>query len=159
MHDDAAGRAGKSVRAAPVTVRSGPLPGVTGRSPTAHRLVTHLIPDTLAPTPLLVVGSTDRAERTPHHQPPALPEPGHITSRPRPRAGPDQPTTRAAGGVRVIEFRTEIRSRVTSVRRSLASARAAGDDYLADVLAGELESLSRIAAEHHIPVDEDEPAA
>jgi hypothetical protein len=59
----------------------------------------------------------------------------------------------------VTEFRTEIRSRVASVRRSLACAQAAGDDYLAEVLAGELESLSRIAAEHLVPVDEDEPAA
>lgn len=59
----------------------------------------------------------------------------------------------------MTEFGTEIRSRVESARRSLASARAAGDDYLAEVLAGELESLSRIAAEHHVPIDEDEPAA
>lgn len=59
----------------------------------------------------------------------------------------------------MTQFGTEIRSRVASARRSLASAQAAGDDYLAEVLAGELESLSRIAAEHHVVLDEDEPAA
>jgi hypothetical protein len=59
----------------------------------------------------------------------------------------------------VTEFRTEIRSRVAAARMSLASAREAGDEYLVEVLVGELESLRRIAADHQVPVDEDEPAA
>jgi hypothetical protein len=61
------------------------------------------------------------------------------------------------------QFGAEIRSRVAAARSSLASAREVGDDYLVELLAGEIESLRRIAADHHVPLDEqqdeDESAA
>ena len=46
------------------------------------------------------------------------------------------------------EFQREIKSRLESVRLALAEARRDGDDYLAQVRLGELESLERLAAEH-----------
>lgn len=51
------------------------------------------------------------------------------------------------------DFSTEIRLRVDAARRSLADARAEGDDYLVEVRLGELESLARIAADHHLTID------
>ena len=51
------------------------------------------------------------------------------------------------------EFRSEISSRIDSVKGNLAHAAADGDDYLVEVSLGELESLARIAVEHDIPVD------
>ena len=50
-------------------------------------------------------------------------------------------------------FQTEIRRRVADSRRQLAEAETIGDHYLMDVLAGELESLSRLAADHHVSLD------
>lgn len=58
----------------------------------------------------------------------------------------------------MTQFGAEIRSRVTAARSAMASAQEAGDDYLVEVLAGELESLSRLAAEHQVALD-DESAA
>ena len=43
------------------------------------------------------------------------------------------------------ELRNQINERVQAARTSLESARAAGDDYLAGVREGELDSLARLA--------------
>lgn len=58
----------------------------------------------------------------------------------------------------MTQFGAEIRSRVAAARSAMASAQETGDDYLVEVLAGELESLSRLAAEHQVALD-DESAA
>ena len=57
------------------------------------------------------------------------------------------------------DFGAEIRASVDRARRSLATAREEGDDYLVEVLVAQLESLTRIAADHHIALDGDESAA
>ena len=53
----------------------------------------------------------------------------------------------------MTDFNTEIRQRAAETQRSLREARAAGDDYLVEVHLGEMESLARIAAEHHVTLD------
>ena len=58
----------------------------------------------------------------------------------------------------MTQFGAELRSRVAAARTAMASAQEIGDDYLVEVLAGELESLSRLAAEHQVALD-DESAA
>lgn len=58
----------------------------------------------------------------------------------------------------MTQFGAELRSRVAAARTAMASAQDIGDDYLVEVLAGELESLSRLAAEHQVALD-DESAA
>ena len=50
--------------------------------------------------------------------------------------------------VGMSEFQQEIESRLESAEVSLAEARAQGDDYLAQVRLGEIESLQRLLAEH-----------
>lgn len=50
------------------------------------------------------------------------------------------------------EFASEITDRVTAARTSLADAEARGDDYMADVRVGELESLARVASDHGLEV-------
>lgn len=50
------------------------------------------------------------------------------------------------------EFATDLRRRLREARQALELARAEGDFYLADVRAGELESLLRTAMEHGIEV-------
>ena len=57
------------------------------------------------------------------------------------------------------DFGAEIRASVDRARRSLASAREDGDEYLVEVLIAQLESLTRIAADHHVSLDGDESAA
>jgi len=46
------------------------------------------------------------------------------------------------------EFQQEIQARMESATVSLAEARLEGDDYLAQVRLGEIESLERLASEH-----------
>jgi len=46
------------------------------------------------------------------------------------------------------EFQQQIEARLESARSSLAEARREGDDYLAQVRLGEIESLQRLQAEH-----------
>jgi hypothetical protein len=46
------------------------------------------------------------------------------------------------------EFHQEIQARILSATASLDEARSEGDDYLAQIRLGELESLERLAAEH-----------
>jgi hypothetical protein len=46
------------------------------------------------------------------------------------------------------EFQQEIESRLETATRSLAEAERDGDDYLAQVRLGEIESLRRLAQEH-----------
>ena len=46
------------------------------------------------------------------------------------------------------EFEQEIQIRLESATQSLADAERDGDDYLAQVMLGEIESLQRLAAEH-----------
>lgn len=53
------------------------------------------------------------------------------------------------------QLKAALASRVTAARAALAAARAAGDDYLAVVLQGELESLARLAGEHDITLPDD----
>jgi len=53
----------------------------------------------------------------------------------------------------VTEFRLEIRRQIAAAQGNLHQARIARDDYLIQVHQGELETLSRIAAEHGVPVD------
>jgi len=61
--------------------------------------------------------------------------------------------------VPVSDFGAEIRASVARARRSLAAAREDGDEYLVEVLVSQLESLTRIAADHHVVLDSDESAA
>ncbi len=53
----------------------------------------------------------------------------------------------------MTQFDATINDRICQTRRALDDARTAGDDYLADVHLGELESLARMAADHGIHVD------
>ena len=53
----------------------------------------------------------------------------------------------------MTEFHTEIRRRATDAQRSLAEARATGDDYLAEIRLGEIQSLAHMAAEHGIVLE------
>ncbi|WP_173434330.1 hypothetical protein [Allosalinactinospora lopnorensis] len=48
------------------------------------------------------------------------------------------------------EFVAEIKVRISETYKSLQAARAAGDDFLADAHASELEDLHRIAARNGI---------
>jgi len=48
------------------------------------------------------------------------------------------------------EFQQEIQARMQSATVSLAEARLDGDEYLAQVRLGEIESLERLAAEHQV---------
>jgi hypothetical protein len=56
----------------------------------------------------------------------------------------------------VTDFGTEIRASMAGTRERLAAARLDGDDYLIELLLGELESLTRIAADHHVVLDTSE---
>ncbi len=65
----------------------------------------------------------------------------------RPRARPPV----SSGDERVTdmsEFQHEIAIRLESASQSLEQAQAEGDDYLAQVRLGEIESLQRLAQEH-----------
>jgi hypothetical protein len=53
----------------------------------------------------------------------------------------------------VTEFHNEIQRRAREARSSLAEARATGDDYLAGIRLGEIQSLARIAAEHGLVLE------
>ena len=53
----------------------------------------------------------------------------------------------------MTDFGTEIRASMASTRERLAAARQDNDEYLIDVLLGELESLTRIATDHHVALD------
>lgn len=46
------------------------------------------------------------------------------------------------------EFQQEIQIRLESATQSLAEAEREGDDYLAQIRLGEIESLRRLADEH-----------
>ena len=48
----------------------------------------------------------------------------------------------------MTEFLREIRSRLDAARQSLDAARQDDDDYLVQVLLGEVESLERLESEH-----------
>ncbi len=48
------------------------------------------------------------------------------------------------------EFQQEIQARMESAHQSLAEARQEGDEYLAQIRLGELESLERLASEHTV---------
>lgn len=54
----------------------------------------------------------------------------------------------------MAEFSIELRARIAQVRLDLDSARSHGEDSLADAWAGELESLERIARDHHVDLDD-----
>jgi len=54
----------------------------------------------------------------------------------------------------VDEFTNQIIVRIRAARAALAVARAAGDDYLAGVREGELDSLNRLAATHDVTLSE-----
>ena len=53
----------------------------------------------------------------------------------------------------MTEFHNEIQRRAREARSSLAEARATGDDYLAGIRLGEIQSLARIAAEHGLVLE------
>lgn len=53
----------------------------------------------------------------------------------------------------MTEFHNEIRRRTADAQKSLVEARAAGDDYLAEIRLGEIQSLARIAADHGVVLD------
>ncbi|EWT01874.1 hypothetical protein N865_12565 [Intrasporangium oryzae NRRL B-24470] len=57
----------------------------------------------------------------------------------------------------MTEFVDQIRTRVRDALEDLARARAAGDDYGAQIHTGELESFARLAAENGLRVPELEP--
>ncbi len=52
--------------------------------------------------------------------------------------------------VKMGEFLAEINVRITETYTSLPAARAAGDDFLADMHASEIEDLKRIAARNGV---------
>ncbi|MGI8717900.1 MAG: hypothetical protein ACR2JN_08745 [Lapillicoccus sp.] len=54
----------------------------------------------------------------------------------------------------MTEFQSELTDRARSALQQLAQAREAGDDYLAHVRVGELESIARLAAEHDVDLPE-----
>lgn len=57
----------------------------------------------------------------------------------------------ASDGGRLVgmsEFQQEIQARMESAQKSLDEARLEGDDYLAQIRLGELESLQRLHDEH-----------
>jgi len=58
----------------------------------------------------------------------------------------------------VDQLRDALVSRVRDARSALATARAGGEDYLVVVREGELESLGLLAAEHDIPLPDDDEA-
>lgn len=51
------------------------------------------------------------------------------------------------------QFVEQLRTRVRVAREARDAATAQGDSYLADVRAGELESLLRMAADHGVSID------
>jgi hypothetical protein len=51
------------------------------------------------------------------------------------------------------EFTAQIRQRVAEAQLELAQARASGDDYLVQLSLGQIESLARLAADHHVDLD------
>lgn len=53
----------------------------------------------------------------------------------------------------MTQFDATINDRISQTTRALDEARSTGDDYLAEVRLGELESLARVAAEHGIRVE------
>jgi hypothetical protein len=53
----------------------------------------------------------------------------------------------------VTEFHNEITRRAVEAQRSLAEARTTGDDYLAGIRLGEIQSLARLAAEHGLVLE------
>jgi hypothetical protein len=53
----------------------------------------------------------------------------------------------------MTEFHNEIQRRAVEAQTSLAEARADGDDYLAEIRLGEMQSLAHIAAEHGLVLD------
>jgi hypothetical protein len=55
--------------------------------------------------------------------------------------------------VDVTQFDATISSRILEARTALDEALVDGDDYLADIRLGELESLARVAAEHGVQVE------
>jgi putative N-acetylmannosamine-6-phosphate epimerase len=55
--------------------------------------------------------------------------------------------------VDVTQFDATISTRISETRQALDEARSAGDDYMADVRLGELESLARVAADHGIRIE------
>jgi hypothetical protein len=55
--------------------------------------------------------------------------------------------------VDVTQFDATISNRIREARTALDEACAEGDDYLADIRLGELESLVRVAADHGITVE------
>jgi hypothetical protein len=55
------------------------------------------------------------------------------------------------------EFAAELRERFLTAMAALDAARESGDEYAADVRAGELESLRRLARDHDVPLDDDRP--
>lgn len=54
----------------------------------------------------------------------------------------------------MTQFDATINGRILDARAALEEARSAGDDYLADVHLGELESLARVAADHGVLVED-----
>jgi hypothetical protein len=52
------------------------------------------------------------------------------------------------------EFRWEILDRVATVSAALEAAEILGDDYLAEVHRGRLDTLRRLAAEHDIHISQ-----
>ena len=54
----------------------------------------------------------------------------------------------------MTQFHAELRERVAATLMSLHEARATGDDHLAEIRVGELESLARVAREHDLLLDE-----
>lgn len=51
------------------------------------------------------------------------------------------------------QFDATISNRILEARQAIEEARTDGDDYLADIRVGELESLVRVAADHGIRVE------
>lgn len=53
----------------------------------------------------------------------------------------------------MTQFDATISTRILAATRALDEARSTGDDYLADIHLGELESLARVAADHGLVLD------
>jgi hypothetical protein len=54
------------------------------------------------------------------------------------------------------EFDAELRQRYRAARDALREARETGDEYAADIRAGELDSLRRVAGQHGIDLDDEQ---
>ena len=84
---------------------------------------------------------------------PGHPQPGGISTHVLGPRGDTAAVMPMPEEVDVTQFDATISTRILAATRALDEARSAGDDYLADVHLGELESLARVAADHGLVLE------